>query len=102
MTFSIHPDINWTKEVEQEGRIAMLDVSIIRNADGTLDFDVYRKPTHTNQYISFDSHQPLSHKLSTIHALTRRAVLIPSTDHLNGQFCAAKSVLDGCLNIYSK
>ena len=79
---SIHPDIKWTQEVEKEGRIAMLDVTIIRNADGTLDFDVYRKPTHTNQYISFDSHQPLSHKLSTIHALTRRAALIPSTDHL--------------------
>ena len=79
---SIHPDIRWTKEVEQDGRIAMLDVQIIRNPDGKLNFDVYRKPTHTNQYIPFDSHQPLSHKLSTIHALTRRAALIPSTDEL--------------------
>ena len=77
---SIHPDIQWTKETEVNGRIAMLDVTIIRNADGTLDFDVYRKPTHTNQYIPFDSHQPLAHKQSTIHSLTRRAALIPSTD----------------------
>ena len=60
----------------------MLDVTIIRNSDGSLDFDVYRKPTHTNQYIHFHSHQPLSYKLSTIHALTRRAALIPSTDEL--------------------
>ena len=60
----------------------MLDVTIIRNSDGSLDFDVYRKPTHTNQYIAFTSHQPLSHKLSTIHSLTRRAALIPSTDEL--------------------
>merc|ERR1711888_478036 len=60
----------------------MLDVDIIRNGNGSLDFDVYRKPTHTNQYIPFDSHQPLAHKLSTIHALTRRAALIPSTDEL--------------------
>ena len=29
----------------------MLDVEIQRNPDGTLAFDVYRKPTHTNQYI---------------------------------------------------
>ena len=28
---SIHPDVQWTKEVEKEGRIAMLDVTIIRN-----------------------------------------------------------------------
>ena len=79
---SIHPDIKWTKEVEADGKIAMLDVTIIHNQDGSLDFDVYRKPTHTNQYINFSSHQPLSHKLSTIHALTRRAALIPSTDEL--------------------
>ena len=57
---SIHADIKWTKEIEKDGRIAMLDVTIIRNPNGSLDFDVYRKPTHTNQYIPFDSHQPLS------------------------------------------
>ena len=59
----------------------MLDVAILRNPDNTHSFDVYRKPTHTN-HIPFDSHQPHSHKLSTIHALTRRASLIPSTDEL--------------------
>ena len=79
---SIHPDIKWNKEVEQNGYIAMLDVNIIHNPDGTLHFDVYRKPTHTNQYIPFYCHQPLYHKLSTIHSLTRRAALISSTDEL--------------------
>ena len=78
----IHPDIKWTKEIEKDGRIAMLNVTVIHNSNGTLDFDVYRKPTHTNQYIPFDSHQPLCHKYSTIHSLTRRAALIPSTDDL--------------------
>ena len=77
---SIHPDIKWTIEVEQDRKIAMLDVTIIHNPNGSLSFDVYRKPTHTNQYIPFNSHQPLAHKLSTIHALTRRAALIPSTE----------------------
>ena len=33
-------------------------------------FDVYRKPTHTNQYIPFHSHAPLSHKYATIRSLT--------------------------------
>lgn len=50
--------------------------------NGSLSFDVYRKPTHTNQYIPFNSHQPLSHKLSTTHALTRHAALIPSMEAL--------------------
>ena len=44
---SIHPDVQWTKEIEEDRRIAMLDVTIIRNDNGTLDFDVYRKPTHS-------------------------------------------------------
>ena len=82
---SIHTDVQWTKEIETNGRIAMLDVTIIRNTNGTLDFDVYRKPTHTNQYIHFNSHQPLSHKFSTIHSLTRRAELLPSTDAIKEQ-----------------
>ena len=58
----------------------MLDVSIHRSSNGSLSFDVYRKPTHTNQYIPFESHAPLSHKLATVRSLTRRASLIPSTE----------------------
>ena len=77
---SIHPDIKWTKEEEKDNTIAMLDVSITRDNNGALSFDVYRKPTNTNQYIPFNSHAPLSHKFATIRSLTRRAALIPSTD----------------------
>ena len=77
---SIHRDIKWTKEEESEGKIAMLDVAITRDYEGRLTFDVYRKPTHTNQYIPFASHAPLSHKLATVRSLTRRAYLIPSTE----------------------
>ena len=56
----------------------MLDLTILRQQDGTLQFDVYRKATHTNQYINWDSDQPLAHKGSTIRSLTRRAHLIPT------------------------
>jgi hypothetical protein len=58
----------------------MRDVTIIRQNDSNLQFDVYRKPTHTNQYVNFNSHQPLQHKLATINSLTRQAALIRSTD----------------------
>ena len=76
---SIHQDIKWTKEDEVNNCIHMLDVNIQRQTDGSLSFDVYRKPTHTNQYIHFASHAPLDHKVSTIRSLTRRAAIIPST-----------------------
>ena len=76
----IHPDIKWTKEEEVDGSIHMLDVNIKRNMNGTLAFDVFRKPTHTNQYIHFNSHAPLQHKLATVRSLTRRTQIIPSTE----------------------
>jgi hypothetical protein len=75
---SVHDNIKWTFKGEVDGRINMLDLTIIRQPDGTLEFDVYRKPTHTNQYIPWDSNQPLQHKGSTILSLTRRAHLLPS------------------------
>ena len=56
---SLHPDIKWTKEVEVNNNIHMLDVDISKNSNSSLSFDVYRKPTHTNQYIHFNSHAPL-------------------------------------------
>jgi hypothetical protein len=56
----------------------MLDLTVLRQEDGSMEFDVYRKPTHTDQCIPWDSAQPLHHKGSTIHALTRRAHLLPT------------------------
>jgi hypothetical protein len=75
---AVHEKIKWTYERELNSHIDMLDLTILRQQDGTLEFDVFRKPTHTNQYISWDSDQPLVHKGSTIRSLTRRAHLIPT------------------------
>lgn len=57
---SIHLDIKWTKEEEVDGHNHMLDVNIKRPTNGTLSFDVYRKPTHTNQYIHSHFRMPPS------------------------------------------
>ena len=59
--------------------IAMLDTKICRLPGGSLEFSVYRKPTHTDQYLSFVSHQPLGHKLGVIRTLTHRANSLCST-----------------------
>ena len=70
---SQHPNIKWTSELEQDGTLPMLDTLVSRSGDGTLKFRVYRKPTHTDQYLQFNSHQPMEHKMGVIRTLTHRA-----------------------------
>ena len=77
---SIHPAIQFTREDEQDFKIAMLDAKIKRNVSGELTFSVYRKPTHTDQYLQFSSNQPLQHKLGVIRTLHHRCNMICTTE----------------------
>jgi len=40
-------------EIENNSKIAFLDTSVYREPDGRLTTSVYRKPTHTDQYILY-------------------------------------------------
>ena len=45
----------------------------------SIESTVYRKPTHTDRYLDYNSNQPLSAKLSVIHSLMHRAKQVCST-----------------------
>ncbi|XP_028407835.1 uncharacterized protein LOC114530413 [Dendronephthya gigantea] len=75
---SIEPSIQFTVERESEGKLAFLDTYVHRNIEGQLETDVYRKPTHTDKYLSFYSHHPKSHKKSVAKTLFQRAESLPS------------------------
>ena len=60
-------------ETEKESKIAFLDTSVSREPDGHLTTSVYRKPTHTDQYLAYDSHHPQSVKRGIIKCLYDRA-----------------------------
>ena len=62
--------ITFTVEVEEDHKIAFLDIQIIRN-NSTLETLVYHKPTHTNQYLNFRSHTTPESSLASSNALLR-------------------------------
>ena len=70
---SIDHNIQFTSEREVEHVIPFLDVEIMRNVDDSLSTKVYRKPTHTDQYLQFSSHHPMVHKRSVVSTLLKRA-----------------------------
>ena len=71
---SVDPAIKFMVEDNKEdGSIPFLDTTFKPEADGTLSITVYRKPTHTDQYLQWDSHHHLSAKCSDIHTLSHRA-----------------------------
>ena len=49
-----------------------------REDNGSLTTSVFRKATHTNQYLSFDSHHPVAHKAVVVRALMHRASTLSS------------------------
>ena len=51
----------------------MLDAMVTRETDGKLQLTVYRKKTHTDQYLSFTSHHPLHQKLGVVRTLLDRS-----------------------------
>ena len=59
-------------EEEQNLSLPFLDVLVIRH-DKTLRTQVYRKPTHTDRYLHFDSHHPQHQKLAVTKTLHDRA-----------------------------
>ena len=63
-------------------------------ARGEIQTTICRKPTHTDRLLDQSSHNPTSHKATTIRTLTRRAQLVcdspdslqDETDYLNNVF----------------
>ena len=64
---SVDPAILLTVENNKEDdAIPFLDTIVKPEADGKLSITVYRKPTHVNLYLQWDSHDHLSAKYMSL------------------------------------
>ena len=80
---TVDPSIQFTvEEAKEDDSIPFLDTIIRPEADGALTIGVYRKPTHTDLYLSWDSNHNIAAKYSVINTLTQRAHTICSTPEL--------------------
>ena len=62
-------------EIEKDNTIPFLDTSVSRDSSGLLTTTVYRKPTHTDQYLAYDSHHPQSVKRGIVKCCSRNVAI---------------------------
>ena len=79
---SQQPTIRFTMETEKDSKIAFLNASASRESDGRLTTSIYRKPTHTDPYLGYDSHHPQSVKCGN-QIVTKPSVISEKKKHLS-------------------
>ena len=89
---NMEPHIQFTTEdAKPDGSLPFLDTIVLPQPDNSLLTSVYRKPTHTDLYLQWDSHHHLFAKHSVINTLRHRTrtacsnnqLLKEEEDHLN-------------------
>ncbi len=89
--------IKFTHEEETNGSIPFLDTHIHRRQDGSVKVKVYRKKTHTNQYLAFDSHHPLHQKMGVIRTLLNRCEeIVTEEEDKKEERCTIMEALETC------
>ena len=68
--------IKFTHEEEAEGTIPFFDTLLVRKESGEVKLLIFRKNTHTDQYLNFSSHHPLHQKMGVIRTLLDRQTLV--------------------------
>ena len=87
---------------KEDKTIPFLDVLLViqKDAHGALGHQVYRKPTHANRYLHYNSFHHPSIKNSVCKTLINRAKTICEVDNIGGELERLRSVLK--MNGYPK
>ena len=77
---SQNPNIQFTvEEPGTDDSIPFLDTKVTPGPNNTIHTTVYRKPTHTDQYLHWDSNHFITAKNSVYNTLAHRAKVVSST-----------------------
>ena len=90
---NLHQNIKFTMEEESNEELEFLDTLLKRN-NGEISVLIYRKPTHTDQYLQYSSHHQTSCKESVVSSLFNRTYsFITIKDDLHKENARIKQVL---------
>jgi hypothetical protein len=67
----IYQNLQYTMELEENGKINFLDLTISRT-NQTIKFNIFQKPTFTDTIIPYNSCHPTEHKFASLTYLTNR------------------------------
>ena len=92
------PNIQFTvEEPGTDGSIPFLNTKVKPGPNKTIHTTVYRKPTHKDQYLHWDSNHFITAKNSVYNTLAHRAKVVSSTtDDLNKEMEHLNKTLKDC------
>ena len=89
--------IQFTVEPTQQGSLLFLDTLVTIEPTNTFSTIVYRKPTHTDPYLHWDSNHHITAKQSVYNTLAHRAKVVPSSQEtLDKELNHIKTALQAC------
>ena len=90
---NLHQNIKFTMEERSNGELAFLDI-LLKPNNGEISLLVYRKPTHTDQYLYYNSHHQIRCKGSVVSYLFNRTYsIITNKDDLHKEDARKEQVL---------
>nr|XP_018908816.1 PREDICTED: uncharacterized protein LOC109038254 [Bemisia tabaci] len=75
----LEESIEFTIEEEKDQKLPFLDLLLDRS-NNKIEFDIYRKPTDTGNYIKGNAHNPKVHKTAAFRSMAYRMMKIPLSD----------------------
>ena len=92
-----HRRIKFTTETERNGKIAFLDNRVHRQQDGSTKITIYRKATHTDQYLDFQSNHHIKQKIGIINTFQHRIdELVTEEEDKKKELAHVKKALKRC------